>query len=72
MSSMFSGYSEGLLSISDLQIHFDSKLRLTSVNVGSFCLGIFSPVSLDEAFCLIDENGLSSLWLAALTCNSES
>ena len=71
MGSMLSSHSEGFLGIANLKIHFDGKFWFTGIDVCSFSFGVFSPVSLNETFGLIDEDSLPGLWLT-LACNCES
>ena len=70
MRSMFSSNSEGLLSVTGLEVHLDCQFRFTGIDVGCFSFSVFSSVSFDEALCLIDEDSLSCLRFA-LTSNSK-
>lgn len=67
---MFTSHSECLLGVVDLEIHLDCQLRFASTYVGGFSFAVLPSVTLNKALGLVDQDGISGLWLI-LAGNSE-
>jgi hypothetical protein len=69
MRSVFSRDSQSLLIVSDIQVHFDGKLRFSCVDECRLGFGVLS--FFDESSGLVDEDSVSGLGFV-LACNLES
>ena len=69
VGSVFSGNPEGLLIVSNIEIHLNGELRFSGVDKCRLSLRVFTFINKTSG--LVDQNSISGLWLI-LACDLES